>query len=195
MSTDPWLGRAAGALAFGLLSLLLAGCARGCPSRRPPIHPNPNMDRQPKYLAQAESRFFYDGAAMRLPVPGTVARGELRDDEEYFTGRSPWGFFVGRNPLEATDGLIARGRSRYGIYCSPCHGPRGDGRGMLATRAKVKSADLLARRVREMPDGRIYHVISNGLGLMPGYRYPIRPADRWAIVAYLRRLQEGEAGR
>ncbi|MDA2926476.1 cytochrome c [Acidobacteria bacterium AH-259-G07] len=169
--------------------LLLASC-RGWPSERPPVHLNPNMDKQPKYLPQAQSRFFYTGAAMQVPVPGTVARGELRENEEFYTGKSFWGFFVPKIPMEVNEGLISRGRERYQIYCTPCHGERGDGHGMLSERAGVRTANLLEERIREMPDGRIYYVISNGVGLMPSYRYPIQPRDRWAIVSHVRRLQQ-----
>ncbi len=177
-------------LALAVL-LLLGGCVRGCPSRRPPIHPNPNMDRQPKYRPQAASAFFYDGAAMQKPVPGTVARGELAEDREFYSGRNLWGFPVMANPLTGQPGVLARGRERYGIYCAPCHGEGGDGQGMLQERAKVETADLTEERIRQLPDGRLFQVISDGTGLMPGYRYPIPPRDRWAIVAHLRQLQAG----
>jgi mono/diheme cytochrome c family protein len=148
------------------------------------------MDNQPKYLPQSESQFFYDGATMRSPVSGTVARGELREDAEPFTGRSAWGFFLPESPVEVTESLVARGRERYQIYCSPCHGGSGDGLGMLFQRSQIKSGNLLDRRIREMPDGQIFDVITNGAGLMPSYGYPIPPEDRWAIVAWVRRLQE-----
>ncbi|MFQ5739222.1 MAG: c-type cytochrome [Acidobacteriota bacterium] len=175
--------------------LLLPGCYRGCPSDRPPIHLIPNMDTQPKYRPQRESRFFYNGAAMQVPVPGTVARGELRENEEFYSGRSPWGFFLPKVPMEVTEELSARGGERYRIYCLPCHGERGDGQGMLLERVKVKTANLLEERIRNLPDGRIFHVISNGLGLMPGYRFPIPARDRWAIVTYVRKLQQKEVSR
>lgn len=147
------------------------------------------MDNQPKYLPQAESHFFYQGTTMQKPVPGTVARGDLRVDQEFYTGRSAWGFFVGKIPLEISEELLARGKERYQIYCRPCHGDRGDGQGMLFERAEVKAANLLEDRFRQMLAGRIYQVISNGFGLMPSYRYGTQPKDRWAIVAHVRRLQ------
>ena len=171
----------------------LAGCWRGATSPRPPWHPNPNMDNQPKYRAQAASAFFYDGATMRQPVPGTVARGELHDDLAFYDGVDDAGNPVARMPLEVDDALVARGAERYGIYCAPCHNPRGTGRGVLWDRAQIESADLLQERLRQAPDGELFDVITNGLGLMSGYRYPITPRDRWAIVAYVRRLQS-EAG-
>ena len=102
-------------------SLFLVSCSRGCPSEKPPIHLNPNMDVQPKYRPQAKSGFFYNGAAMREPVAGTVARGELREDEELYTGRSPWGVFLPESPHAVDEEFILRGKERYQIYCTPCH--------------------------------------------------------------------------
>lgn len=173
--------------------LVSVGCTRGATSRRPPIHPNPNMDLQPKYSSQSVSDFFYDGASMRPPVEGTVARGEFLEDPVLATGRNVDGSFVSNNPLAGRDRLAERGHERYGIYCQPCHGESGNGRGMLFERSGVESADLKEARIVEQPDGQIFDVITNGLGLMSGYKYPIPPEDRWAILAYVRQLQqEGE---
>ena len=176
-------------LALGILVILLGGCMRGCTSSRPPIHPNPNMDQQPKYRAQASSPFFYDGATMRPEVAGTVARGELFADPARHTGKDDAGFFVTTNPLNLDDAVLARGEERYAIYCAPCHSDRGDGKGVLWDRAQIASADLREERLRAMPDGQIFDTITNGLGLMAGYKYPIPPDDRWAIIAYVRQLQ------
>jgi len=176
-----------------LLLLSTTGCLRGCPSSRPPIHPNPSMDDQPKVLAQTASNFFYDGASMRLPVPGTIARGELRDDPAYFEGKDAAGVFVARSPVEATGAVVERGRERYTIYCQPCHDARGDGRGILFQRGKIPTTAVTDPRIVAYPDGQIYDVITNGLGLMPGYRWPVPADDRWAIVAYVRELQARRA--
>lgn len=170
-----------------------SGCLRGSKSGRPPIHPNPNMDRQPKYMAQAESDFFYDGAAMRPPVAGAVARGELFEDPVFHTGMNAAGEFVDVNPLAVDGTVLARGEERYNIYCQPCHGGRGNGKGVLWERAQIEAADLREERLREQSDGQMFDVITNGLGLMSGYKYPIPPEDRWAIIAFVRELQR-EAG-
>ena len=176
-----------------LFFVLFAGCWRGATSSRPPIHPNPNMDNQPKYLAQSASNFFYDGATMRPPVIGTVARGELREDSAFYTGRDDAGEFVARVPQGVDEAFILRGHERYGIYCAPCHSERGNGRGILFERAQIPTADLHQQRLRDMSDGELFDIVTNGLGLMSGYKYPIPPRDRWAIIAYVRRLQS-EAG-
>ncbi len=179
-----------------VLSVLLAatsGCWRGATSSRPPIHPNPNMDHQPKYRPQAASQFFYDGATMRQPVAGTVARGELHEDTAFYTGVDEAGELVAQIPFEVDEALVLRGQERYEIYCAPCHHTRGNGKGVLYERAQIEPAHLHEHRLRDAPAGQLFHVISNGLGLMSGYKYPIPPRDRWAIIAYLRRLQS-EAG-
>jgi mono/diheme cytochrome c family protein len=167
----------------------VAGCARGCTTSRPPIHLNPSMDNQPKVRAQAASDFFYDGAAMREPVPGTVAIGELQEDPAFFTGKGADGQFVATIPVTADVALLERGRQRYVIYCQPCHDARGDGKGILFQRGNVPTASFFQEKLLNYPDGQIFDVITNGTGLMSGYRWPITPADRWAIVAYVRELQ------
>lgn len=171
------------------ITVALTGCARGCTSSRPPIHPNPSMDDQPKVLAQAASTFFYDGASMRPPVPGTVAIGELRENAALFTGRSADGQFVATIPVTVDDTLLERGRQRYAIYCQPCHDARGDGRGILFQRGNVPTASFHQEKILKYPDGQIFDVITNGFGLMSGYRWPIPPADRWAIIAHVRELE------
>ena len=177
-------------LAVVPLGLALAGCVRGCTSSLPPIHINPSMDNQPKLLPQTESTFFYDGASMRAPVPGTVARGELREDPRLFEGKDASGAFLARSPVPVDEALLERGRDRYAIYCAPCHDARGDGRGILFRRGNVPTASFHQEKILSYPDGQIFDVITNGVGLMPAYRWPIPPRDRWAIVAWVRELQK-----
>lgn len=169
--------------------LALAGCARGCASSRPPIQIVQDMDTQPKYRPQRESDFFYDGMAMRRPVEGTVARGQLREDAALYTGREATGEYVS-NPLPVTEALLQRGGERYQIYCTPCHGERGDGESVLRERGGIQTSDLLQPDFVQMSDGELFEVVTEGRGLMPGYRYPIPPEDRWAIIAFLRTLQD-----
>jgi mono/diheme cytochrome c family protein len=183
---------------LGALALAAGGC-RGWTSSRPPIHVNPSMFHQPKYRPQAESRFFYDGATMQKPVPGTVARGELREDRALYEGKDEEGHDLAVSPVPASQALLARGAERYRIYCQPCHDARGDGKGILFQRGNVPTTSLHSDKVRTAPDGHLFDVITNGQGLMPAYRWPIPPEDRWAIVARVRemerqRVEEG-AGR
>ena len=173
----------------------LAGCVRGCTSSRPPIHLNPSMDDQPKARPQSASAFFYDGATMREPVPGTVAIGSLKEDAAFFTGKGANGQFVATIPHSVDEALLERGRQRYVIYCQPCHDARGDGKGILFQRGNVPTATFHQDKILAYADGQIFDVITNGSGLMPGYRWPIPPADRWAIVAHVRQLQRAGQAR
>ena len=189
-------GHLPGALALALTSVVaLSGCARGCTSSRPPIHINPSMDDQPKVRPQTASGFFYNGASMRTPVPGTVAIGGLREDVAFFTGQGVDGQFVAAIPVTVDEALVERGRQRYAIYCQPCHDARGDGRGILFQRGNVPTASFHDEELLAYPDGQIFDIITNGSGLMSGYRWPIPPADRWAIVAHVRELQREQLAR
>ena len=182
--------------ALALVPLIaLTGCARGCTSSRPPIHLNPSMDDQPKVRPQAASTFFYNGAAMREPVPGTIPIGGLREDGAFFTGKDEDGQFVAAIPVKADERFVERGRDRYRIYCQPCHDARGDGKGILFQRGNVPTASFHQEKVLKYSDGQIFDVITNGQGLMASYRWPIPPADRWAIVAYVRSLQRERQAR
>jgi hypothetical protein len=179
--------RAALLLVPALLSL---GCVRGCKSPLSPIHPNPNMDYQLKAEPQAESQFFYDGMTMRQPVPGTVARGGLREDETFYTGKDADGQYLTSIPVQVDQALLDRGEGRFAIYCQPCHDKRGLGQGILFQYGNVPTASFHDEQRRGYPDGQIFDVITNGVGLMQGYKWPISAGDRWAIVAHVNRLQE-----
>jgi len=168
----------------------LQGCMRGCSSSSPPVLINTSMFNQPKYKTQAASTFFYDGKTMRPPVPGTIARGHLHEDLALATGLGADGKPVTTSPVAVDAALLARGAERYGIYCQPCHDERGEGKGVLFQRAKVPTANLMEQRIRDLPDGAIFDTVTNGKGLMPGYRYPIGARDRWAIIAHVRDMEK-----
>jgi mono/diheme cytochrome c family protein len=176
--------------ALALASVVgLTGCARGCTSSRPPIHLNPSMDDQPKVLTQTASSFFFNGSSMREPVPGTVPIGGLKEDAAFFTGKRADGQFIATIPVTVDDALLERGRQRYVIYCQPCHDARGDGKGILFQRGNVPTASFHAEKILKYPDGQVFDIMTNGMGLMPAYRWPIPPADRWAILAHVRDLE------
>lgn len=162
---------------------------RGCHSSRPPIHLNPNMDLQAKYLPQRESHFFANGTVAQPRVPGTLARGGLREDESYVAGKSFWSGYLEQLPFPVDDAVLARGQERFDIFCTPCHGAAGDGVSPLTERTGLATANLLEPRFSAYRPGRLYEVITKGSGLMPGYREAIPIDDRWKIVAYLARLQ------
>lgn len=176
---------------LGAALAVIAGC-QGRPSEKPPIHVNPNMDLQPKYKAQSESRFFVNHATMRTPPAGTVAVGELREDVVYQTGRDEKGELIKRSPVPTTINLLKRGQERFTIYCSPCHGQTGKGNGIVAQRGFLPPPTFHSDLLRSYPDGQIYEAIANGIRNMPSYRSQIPVADRWAIVAYVRALQRSQ---
>jgi mono/diheme cytochrome c family protein len=178
-----------GLLLLAVIVPLLGGCARESPSEKPPIHVVPDMDHQPKYKAQAESDFFADASAMRLPVKGTVPRGYLRADDAFYRGRDETEAYVTANPLPPTAEVLHRGEERFNIYCSPCHGKGGRGDGTVVARGFTQPPDFVSDSLRQMPVGQMFEAVTNGVRNMPSYRHQLRPEDRWAIIAYLRQLQ------
>jgi mono/diheme cytochrome c family protein len=176
---------------LALLAVMFSGCGRERISSKPPIHPNPNMDHQPKYKAQAESKFFENGAAMRPLVDGTVAEGWLREDSVYYFGMDKKGNFVKKAPVEVTMERVKRGQQRYNIYCAPCHGRVGDGRGVMNNPNYnfTERPNFHSDSVRQFDDGFIFDVITNGIRNMPSYKHQIPTDDRWSIILYIRALQ------
>jgi mono/diheme cytochrome c family protein len=161
-----------------VLLLLVAACA-AC---------RQDMHDQPKYSAMEASAFFDDNSSVRPPVEGTVARGELREDEALYTGKvndTP----VTEFPFQIDDEVMARGQERFNIYCSPCHGRTGAGDGIIVQRGFSSPPRLDDQRLRDAPVGALFEVMTNGFGAMPDYAAQIKPGDRWAIAAYIRALQ------
>lgn len=147
------------------------------------------MHDQPRYGPMRESALFADGMTSRLPVAGTVARGQLREDARFYTGRDETGELVSALPVALDRELLLRGQTLYDAFCAACHGALGEGDGMVVQRGFRRPASLHEPRVREQPIGYYYDAISEGFGVMPRYSDRIPPADRWAIAAYLRALQ------
>lgn len=176
--------------AISLALMGLAGC-RGQTSTQPPIHLNPNMDTQPKYKAQSRSAFFADGRTMRTPPEGTLMQGHLREDDALSTGKLG-DAYVQSIPLPVDEALMARGQARFNIYCAPCHDQTGSGHGRVVSYGLVPPPTYHQDRIRQMPDGEIFNVITHGVRTMPSYAYQIPEHDRWAIVAYVRALQRSE---
>ncbi len=175
------------------IGAMLVGC-RGTISEKPPIHPNMNMDQQPRKEAQEENNFFEDGRSMRQPVEGTVARGFRKADLAYYEGIDANGDWVAEAPVEFTQSFLYRGKERYEIYCTPCHGIGGSGQGIIMTGqyGYVPAPTFHQQRLREAPDGELYSAIFNGVRNMPSYAHQIKVEDRWAIVGYLRALQASQ---
>jgi hypothetical protein len=148
-----------------------------------------DMQDQPKYIPLRPSDFFGDGRSERPLIEGTVARGHLDDDAAYYTGRGPDGKFVDEFPFPVTKDVIERGQDRFNIYCAPCHDRLGNGNGKIVRRGYRHPPSYHIDRLRQVPNGYIYDVITSGFGAMPDYAAQIHPPDRWAIVAYVRALQ------
>ncbi|MGA1488671.1 MAG: c-type cytochrome [Planctomycetota bacterium] len=173
--------------------------ARSSKKRAPRIHLFHDMDHQKRYEPQAGSDLFADGRAMRLPVAGTVARGELNADDHYHRGVVNGEWAQDFPPaFRVNAATLARGQDRFGVYCSPCHGLSGHGDGMVRQRSEAIGQtwlvlDVSAERARTYPIGQLYNIITNGISTMPSYRATIPVEDRWAIVAYVKALQFSQA--
>jgi len=170
-----------GALVLGLAAAAAAGCRQ-------------DMHDQPKYKAFRPSDFFGDDRSARPLVEDTVARGQLRADAAYFTGKQGT-MPVDVLPVAVTPALLRRGQQRYGIYCTPCHGQTGRGDGMVVQRGYRRPPSFHIDRLRNEKTGYFFDVITSGFGAMPDYAAQVTVADRWAIVAYLRALQLSENAR
>ena len=170
------------------LMILSTGCYRGRPSAKPPIHINPNMDKQTKYTVQSRSNFFANNSAMREPVKGTVSRGNLHDNIAFYEGKDENGKFVSL-PIKMNMKLLDRGQERYTIYCAVCHGQAGQGNGIVTQRGLLPPSTFHDERLRDKQDGYFFDIITNGKGNMPSYSHQVPAADRWAIVSYIRALQ------
>ena len=188
-----------------MLPPLLIAYHRVSPKKQPRYHVIFDMDFQPKYKAQVTSPLFADGRAARAPVAGTVARGQLHDDERFYLGKEgdDW---VTELPVPVTMELMERGQQRFNIYCSSCHGLSGDGKGIVPQRS-IKRQELWqpisltqkgaegAPGVPEQPVGQIFNTITHGIRTMPSYAAQIPVEDRWAIVLYVRALQRSQNAR
>jgi mono/diheme cytochrome c family protein len=220
--TRPRTTTALALLAALALASGLAGC-RGDRSDNPPRQFFPDMDDSPRWNPQGASEFFADGRTMRPQVPGAVAFGRygfnpvqyadadwagpfiqerqdlLREDDAYYRGTEGPDVFLDYIPIPVTGDLIRRGQERFNIYCAPCHGYAGDGRGMVGRLWSAPVASFYDEQFRDRiqrtgKDGYLFHVAMHGVGeppdlTMPGYAHALNERDAWAIVAYIRALQ------
>jgi len=181
-----------------LLSLIFLNACQNFPSRTTQMEIFDDMVRQQKYKAQTLYRgtdglFSDDMRSNRMPVPGTVAVGFLKEDDAAMRG-SVSGQYIGKNPRKIDAALLQSGQTTFNTYCSPCHDRTGSGQGIVPKRTLWLPTNLHEDRVVAMADGESYDVISNGRRTMHGYRFQILENDRWAIVAYVRALQRSDRG-
>jgi cbb3-type cytochrome c oxidase subunit III len=169
LRSPAWGIRAAGIF---VAALFFAGCSL-----------KQDMALQPKDRPLAPSDFFNDGRSERPLLENTVARGSVTENEMVVSKES------NSFPLPVNQELLERGENRYKIFCTPCHGLQGDGNGMVVLRGMKHPPSYHEDRLRQVSNGYIYDVITNGFGAMLSYSAQIPPRDRWAIVAYVRALQ------
>ena len=170
-----------------------------------------DMQDQPRYEPYDKSEFFSDQQSSRKPPEGTVARGQLHENKAFYTGKidnpnlnapvatttdstgntlvSSFPNDIDEFPVPVTKELVDRGQERFNIYCIVCHGPVGNGDGMIVRRGFSKPPTYHDDRLRNAPVGHFFDVMTNGWGKMNSYAYQVPPADRWAIAAYIRTLQ------
>jgi hypothetical protein len=179
---------------------------RGSHFRKPPLYIFPDMERQPKLRPETANAFFANGMSSRLPVEGTIPRGDPIkvgnevvypwQDSPVTTGRiTGTTNFVEINPLRVTDEMLQRGEQVFNITCAVCHSKLGDGKGVpnrIGAMAVV--GNLHDKRIVELTDGELFNTVSNGKGLMQGYAPTMTIQDRWAAIAYLRALQLSRLG-
>ena len=192
-------------ISYGLLLAAFCLTAVGC---------RYDMQDQPRYKAYKKSDFFRDDKAMRDLPEGSIPRGLLKEDKAFYTGKkdnadqnaqvqtttdaagntlvSSFPNDLTEMPVPVTKELLDRGQERYNIYCIVCHGPTGNGDGMIVRRGYPKPPTYHDDRLRNAPVGHFFDVMTNGWGKMNSYASMIPVADRWAIVAYIRALQASQ---
>ena len=168
-------GRIWPAVCLACLGVAAAGCRQ-------------DMHNQPRYRPLAASDFYRDGSSARPLVQGTVARGQLRDDEHLYTGKVN-GALADTFPFPITGEVLGRGQEQYNVFCAPCHSRTGYGDGMVVRRGFQRPPTLHTDRLRQAPVGHFFDVMTIGFGGMPDYASQISVRDRWAIAAYIRALQ------
>ena len=147
-----------------------------------------DMQDQPKMIPQRQSEFFTDGRSARPQVEHTVARGQLREDEYFYTGLVN-GKEQDALPFAATLPVLERGQERFNVYCTPCHSRVGNGLGMIVERGYKPAGNYHDAKRLAQPLSHYFVVMTNGYGAMPDYSAQLPPADRWAVAAYVRALQ------
>lgn len=179
------------------LAVAVALFAAGC---------HTDMWTQPKALPQQENDVLPGGMVSQQPVEGTVARGNLRADDAFYSGfrngklvtELPATLTIEGKSVSTKESLVTvlkRGKERFTIFCTHCHGATGDGKGMISLRGlelRRPPATYHTDRLRQMPIGHFYDVITKGYGAMYSYAYRVAPDDRWAIAAYIRALQHSQ---
>ncbi|HET8650419.1 MAG TPA: cytochrome c [Gemmatimonadales bacterium] len=174
-------------LAAALIAGMLSGCGGGDASWWD--HALSRMREQPRYDRYEASHFFADGKVLQSPPPGTIPRERVIGPDSLISGQRN-GVFATALPIPATPELLARGQSRFGIYCAACHGAAGFGGSIVAANwPGRKPPSMHDSLISSMPAGQIFTVITDGFGRMPSYATELSPIDRWAVIGYIRELE------
>ncbi len=164
-------------------ALAVLGCALFAAGCRQDMHD------APRFTALQQNPFYADQRSARPLIDGTVARGQLRANDVFYTGMTAPSTPVALIPMAVTHETVERGRDRFNVYCAPCHSRTGDGNGMIVQRGYKQPPSLHDPRLRAAAAGYFYDVMTKGFGQMPDYAAQLQPKDRWAVVAYVRALQ------
>jgi mono/diheme cytochrome c family protein len=161
----------------------------------------PDMYRSPSYETYGENPLYADSMASRMPVPGTVARGnDIFSDYDrlpYPFGNTPEGYEEAgvklKNPFEVTPQAIEEGKVLYADYCTPCHGETGDGNGLVVQRNGPRPPAFNSDLLKDLPVGKMYHTIHWGKNMMGSHASQVTPTQRWKIIMYIQKLQKPAA--
>lgn len=192
-------------LAFVIVLVVSFAGFRGSLTEREQIMIFPDMDLQAKYHPQGESAFFADGRADRFAPAGTIKRGDALNPEAVFTsdyrneaienpemysGKNSSGEWLSEFPTSVDRTLIELGQVKYDVYCQVCHGAAGDGKGITSNYGIAAAANFHSDLYRQMPHGEIFNTIRHGKNTMMGYGDKLNAEESWAVVAYVRALQQ-----
>lgn len=157
-------------------------------SEKPPLEFNSDMDNQFKAKTQQGTSFFADRATSRPPVEGTVPREGTKYKLQMNEVASADSMY--KNTLVKNDFVLARGKNRFTTFCTPCHGANGKGQGKVVEKGFAPPPSLVVQKASDYTDSKIFHIISAGQGVMPKYADKLSEVDRWAVVHYIRSMQE-----
>jgi mono/diheme cytochrome c family protein len=151
------------------------------------------MYDQARYEPYEPASFFADGTSARPILAGTVpwraGRREGATSSEFFETGMSGGRPAENFPMPVDRALLDRGQERFRIFCTPCHGELGNGKGIVVARGFNPPPTYHSEALRQQPPGHFVDVITRGFGTMYSYAERVPPSDRWAIAAYIKALQ------
>lgn len=174
-----------------LVMIVLVACKD---DRKPNYQYMPNMYEPVGYETYGEYDVFENGQAAKLPAEGTVPRGWQPYDYEDTTDGLNLAKAALENPIPVTEENLASGAQLYTVYCSVCHGEKGDGNGILMQREKILGIPSYAAPGRLINDGGTYHVMMYGLNSMGSYASQTNELERWQITHHVMNLKAALEG-